>query len=161
MAQQTINVGTAANDGTGDSLRAAFQKTNANTTELYTTVGTNAATVANVQTSVGLLQSKNLRFWFATGATTTQAQVAGDPMIIIVANGVAKAGVAATAQTTFDVRKNGTSIGTLVFLAGASTGTLNISLLADRTLALGDVVEISPPGTADATLARVSVVLHS
>ena len=35
MTQQTINVGTAANDRTGDTLRAAFQKVNANFTELY------------------------------------------------------------------------------------------------------------------------------
>lgn len=34
-AQQVINVGTVANDGTGDSGRAAFQKSNANFTELY------------------------------------------------------------------------------------------------------------------------------
>lgn len=35
MAKQTINVGTTANDRKGDSLRAAFQKVNANFTELY------------------------------------------------------------------------------------------------------------------------------
>jgi hypothetical protein len=35
MAQQTIGVGTAANDGTGDPLRTAFQKCNDNFTELY------------------------------------------------------------------------------------------------------------------------------
>jgi hypothetical protein len=35
MAQQTINVGTTANDGTGDSLRNGFIKTNDNFTELY------------------------------------------------------------------------------------------------------------------------------
>jgi len=35
MAQQIINVGASANDGTGDTLRASQQKTNANTTELY------------------------------------------------------------------------------------------------------------------------------
>lgn len=35
MAQQTINIGTTANDGTGDSLRAAGPKINANFTELY------------------------------------------------------------------------------------------------------------------------------
>lgn len=35
MAKQTINVGSTANDKTGDSLRAAFQKVNANFTELY------------------------------------------------------------------------------------------------------------------------------
>jgi len=36
MSQQTINVGTTANDGTGDALRNAFIKANDNFTELYT-----------------------------------------------------------------------------------------------------------------------------
>lgn len=35
MAKQIINVGTTANDRTGDPLRTAFTKTNANFTELY------------------------------------------------------------------------------------------------------------------------------
>ena len=35
MAQQTINIGTVANDGTGDPLRSAFDKVNDNFTELY------------------------------------------------------------------------------------------------------------------------------
>ena len=35
MAQQTINIGTTANDGTGDPLRIAFDKVNDNFTELY------------------------------------------------------------------------------------------------------------------------------
>lgn len=35
MAQQVINVGTTANDGTGDTLRVSQQKANANFTELY------------------------------------------------------------------------------------------------------------------------------
>ena len=39
MTKQVINVGTAANDKKGDSLRAAFQKVNTNFTELYTELG--------------------------------------------------------------------------------------------------------------------------
>lgn len=35
MAQQTINIGAAANDGTGDPIRSAFTKVNSNFTELY------------------------------------------------------------------------------------------------------------------------------
>ena len=38
MAQQTINIGTAANDGSGDPLRDAFDKCNDNFTELYNDV---------------------------------------------------------------------------------------------------------------------------
>lgn len=36
MAKQTIGIGTTANDGTGDTLRVAFDKINDNFTELYT-----------------------------------------------------------------------------------------------------------------------------
>jgi hypothetical protein len=39
MSQQTINIGTGANTGNGDPLRTAFNKINANFTELYATTG--------------------------------------------------------------------------------------------------------------------------
>jgi outer membrane lipoprotein SlyB len=46
MAIQTINLGTYANDGTGDDLRVAFQKVNANILELASTVyGANVGAV--------------------------------------------------------------------------------------------------------------------
>ncbi len=35
MAKQTINIGSAANDGTETTLRASFDRTNDNFTELY------------------------------------------------------------------------------------------------------------------------------
>ena len=36
MAKQTVLVGTAPDDGTGDPVRSAFTKVNSNFTELYT-----------------------------------------------------------------------------------------------------------------------------
>ena len=39
MAQQSINIGAAANDGSGDPLRTAFDKINDNFSELYTVSG--------------------------------------------------------------------------------------------------------------------------
>ena len=39
MAQQTINIGATANDGTGDQLRTAFDKVNDNFNEVYTELG--------------------------------------------------------------------------------------------------------------------------
>ena len=39
MAKQTINIGSAANDGTGDSLRDGADKINDNINELYTLLG--------------------------------------------------------------------------------------------------------------------------
>jgi hypothetical protein len=42
MARQPINIGSRNNDGTGDSLRDAFKKTNQNFEELYFVVGNNS-----------------------------------------------------------------------------------------------------------------------
>lgn len=94
MVQQVIDVGNVANDGQGDPLRTAFQKTNANFTELYniggisgiangtsnisivedSTVSISAANVANVfvvsgtgATNQGLLLSNTIS---ATGNVT-------------------------------------------------------------------------------------------
>ena len=39
MAQQTLNIGSNANDGTGDTLRVAMQKVNENFTEIYSAPG--------------------------------------------------------------------------------------------------------------------------
>lgn len=43
MAQQTVNIGTAANDGTGDPVRTAGTKINANFTELYAAIAASGA----------------------------------------------------------------------------------------------------------------------
>jgi len=67
MTQQTINVGAVANDQSGDTLRVAFSKANANFTDLYTQLGTVnssyvtsnslSTTLNNYVTSTGLASS--------------------------------------------------------------------------------------------------------
>lgn len=49
MAKQTINIGVAANDGTGDPLRTSFDKVNDNFDEIYLAgpVGTNIKISSN------------------------------------------------------------------------------------------------------------------
>ena len=44
MALQSINIGSSANDGTGDPLRTAFDKINDNFNEVYDTLGGPSAT---------------------------------------------------------------------------------------------------------------------
>ena len=46
MAKQTINIGSSANDGTGDQLRTAFDKTNDNFIELYNMTKASVPTTA-------------------------------------------------------------------------------------------------------------------
>jgi|TARA_B110000444_G_scaffold11697_1_gene10031 hypothetical protein len=51
MAKQTINIGSAANDASGDTLRAGATKINENFTELYT-ADTTFISLATLKTEV-------------------------------------------------------------------------------------------------------------
>lgn len=61
MAIQNINIGAYANDGTGDDLRSAFEKVNANISELYSTV--NGANIGSSPPVVGVEQGE---LWWST-----------------------------------------------------------------------------------------------
>ena len=61
MAKQTINIGSTANDGTGDPLRTAFDKVNDNFTELYSD---DAGDVNSVNAGTGISVNQT------TGAVT-------------------------------------------------------------------------------------------
>lgn len=81
MAIQTINLGTYANDGTGDDLRTAFEKVNANFTELNTltiTGGINLGTGASI--FAGTVASP------ATGDNLSFKTLVGGPNIAITSN---------------------------------------------------------------------------
>ena len=54
MAKQTLNRGTTANDGTGDSLRVAAQKINENFTELYAKFGGDSLNASVTLTAQGV-----------------------------------------------------------------------------------------------------------
>jgi len=67
------------------------------------------------------------------------------------------AGIAATAQSDFDLRKNAASVGTMRFAAGATTATFLMA--SQTTFAPGDVLTVVAPGTPDATLANIGFSL--
>ena len=97
MAQQTINLGTNANDKTGDTLRVGGAMINANFTELYGNVNnirvvTGAAvnyaqpTQAEINTAVGLTAvaagSGYIAFGaFSTGGSTRRYLLISDGVI--------------------------------------------------------------------------------
>ena len=57
MAQQTINTGTAPNDGTGDPLQTAFNKCNDNFTELYNADVAGYSNISNGTSNVRIASS--------------------------------------------------------------------------------------------------------
>lgn len=82
--------------------------------------------------------------------------------ITLPANGgvsAASAGTAATASTVFAISKNGTSIGSITFAISGSVGTFATSGGAAVSFAAGDVLAITGPSTADATLKDISILL--
>jgi hypothetical protein len=74
MAKQIINVGTTANDGTGDKVRNAFIKVNSNFDELYDEGGANI-TVNNPVTSTETTLDEALSDLVGGGGSQTLAEV--------------------------------------------------------------------------------------
>jgi hypothetical protein len=71
--------------------------------------------------------------------------------------GIAK--TAATAQTDFDIKKNGVSVGTMRYAASGTTASF---IMASQTVldgSAGDYLEIIAPATADTTLAKIGFSL--
>ena len=79
MAQQTINIGTSPNDGTGDPLRNAFNKANLNFTELYggAGVGDDSVTYAKLGTEFTTSAALATNVDFATAQVFTKT-LSGD-----------------------------------------------------------------------------------
>lgn len=68
-----------------------------------------------------------------------------------------KADTAATASAAFDLRKNGSSVGTLTIAASGTTATFTAASAVQ--FAAGDRIDLVAPSSQDATLANVRVTL--
>ena len=60
MAYQSIGLGAAADDGTGDSLRIGADKVNDNFVELYTLLGTGTALTSGISANATVVTLKNI-----------------------------------------------------------------------------------------------------
>lgn len=72
-------------------------------------------------------------------------------------NSQGAAGTAATAQTDFDIQKNGVSVGTMRFAASATSASFIMA--SGQSFVAGDILTVIAPASPDATLAGVSFAL--
>jgi hypothetical protein len=79
MAKQVIDIGSVANDGTGDPLRTAFDKVNDNFTELYdgAGVGDDSVTYAKLGTEFTTSAALSTNVDFSTAQVFTKT-LSGD-----------------------------------------------------------------------------------
>lgn len=128
MAKQTINIGTSANDGTGDPLRSAMDKTNDNFTELYNGAGVADGAVTTAKLADDAVDSDKI----ADGAVDT---------VHIADSNITTAKIAADAVT---YAKLGAEFTTAAALSGtavdwATATTFTKTLGADTTLTFSNV----------------------
>jgi hypothetical protein len=131
MAKQTINIGTTANDGTGDQLRAAFDKVNDNFTELYTD---DAGDVGSITATAPIARDQ------ATGAVTISLNDAGVTFAKM-------QNVAANSLLVRDANSSGVltekALTDTQILIGDGTGMTAATLSGDVTLANTGAVTIA------------------
>ena len=78
MAFQSLEIGTAANDGTGDTLRAGGDKINDNFSEIYTLLGTGTALTSGISATATVV---SLSSPTVTGVASFADGTAGAPSI--------------------------------------------------------------------------------
>ena len=149
MAKQVINIGTTANDGTGDPIRDAFDKVNDNFTELYTD---DAGDVGSITATAPIERDS------ATGAVTislanlgvTSGKLAADSVITakILDNNVTQAKLEnrykgiTTSTATGNQNLDASAAATFRLTGNVATATLTI-----QNMKKGQVIDILFEGT--------------
>ncbi len=151
MAQQTLNIGSNANDGTGDTLRVAMDKVNDNFTEIYASpLFNNAITISGNEISASRSNDDLVFSPSGTGAVTLPAirfngnNIEGtrtNDNINLLPNG--------TGSVVFGAIKiSGTSLSS----DDSSTININDGLIVDGTLNVTGATTLSGALTLESTL---------
>ena len=125
MAYQSIGLGTAADDGTGDSLRIGADKVNDTFVEIYTLLGTGTALTSGISSTATVVTLTAPTISGVVGGTQTSATI--------------------TTLTTTTVTGTTLNAGTLALAAGSitdSSGAIsfgNENLTTTGTLTVGNI----------------------
>ena len=121
MAKQTINIGTTADDGTGDVLRVAFDKVNDNFTELYTD---DAGDVGSIVAGTGISVNQATGDVTVTNSSpnaTHTGDVTGSGALTIAADAVTTAKILNNSVTHDKLEDRYTGTTTITATSGATS----------------------------------------
>ena len=160
MAQQTINIGTTANDGTGDPLRGAFDKINDNFTELYndeSTAEVNSITAGDGLTGDTTVGSVTLDVT-VDDSTIELSASDGSGAVRIKDDGVTHAKLEGRYTAIQDIA---TTTGTIALNASTYaafnlTGTLGTATLDIQNIKTGQVIDIILSGSLASAVLTLS-----
>jgi hypothetical protein len=127
--------------------------------DITTLIGYSAAMALKADVTAVVYSVKG--FMATPTANLKIADVSDAQWTVVPGNCKVLAGVAATASTTFTIKKNDATIGTATFDADSAVGAVTISGGGGRTMLVGDVIEFIAPSSPDTTLARVSFVIRN
>lgn len=175
MAQQIIQPGSSANDGTGDTLRTGAAKINANFTELYGSVSYSLPTASNtvlggvkVDGTTIIINGSTISSRVPTASTTVLGGVKVDGTTIVANDGVISSQLP-TASTTVlgGVKVDGTSItiangvissGAAYTLPTASDSVLGGVKVDGTTITINNgVISYTLPTASNSVLGAVKV----
>jgi len=163
MAKQNINVGTAANDKKGDSLRAAFVKVNANFTELYTALGINADGTLNLGafefTGSVMSTTDSTAIVIDQATTVTSDLTVGGDIVPSIANGGNLGSLAKPFRSLYVSNNTNFLGGTALSVNGAGNLLVNGSLITGGTTSYNDLSDKPNLGTY-ATQNDINTVLN-
>lgn len=153
MAKQSVNIGTNPNDGTGDTLRAAMDKLNDNTNEVYSLLGDGSTLSVTGDVSI------------SSGSATIQANSVETAMIADDQITYNKLGAEFTTTaiisasdvdwSTAAVFTKTLSANTTLTFSNVNTGTvIDLVITGDYTLTLPSSVKVIS-GTYDGTVSNL------
>ena len=125
--------------------------------------GTKRVVLSATQAYFALLARRTTRFFFTTTPTASEVLCldVAEQAFTLPANlsgSQVKVGTNATATFALDLQQNGTTIGT-ISIATSGTATLTTTSGTSKAIAIGDVLKVVAPGTADTTIANVAISL--
>lgn len=151
MAQQLINIGTTANDGTGDNLRTAFDKINENFTEVFTNAQTAIEVSADTTPQLGGNLDVNGKSIVSTSNGNININPNGTGYVLLDNLRINDRTLSSNVTNTqLVLRGNGTQ-GVNILNTVINTGTVDNVIIGSTTAAAGTFTDASVTGNLAVT----------